>query len=267
MYPTPFAPRTRAWKGTLGTSFRRVRCIPRQISHTTTRTYGFNTHQTLPRVLVQEPHSDVERRPTPALDRVRVRQCPARLLRNVDHIDGSEPRRKQRLVSVAPGRVHDENARILADSLRECFWALLDYDVTPTDFAGEGSVGRGSVRVFTVDELGDNNLILEAGLADLSLNGGAVDCEVSKVGKELLCTVLALDKLEELGGVVDELTVRSCKLLDVTVKKKRFSTYRGPGLPTDENVVGKETEQEGDVRLNEGSAFGVNRFTIPPHVL
>ncbi len=253
MYPTPFAPRTRAWKGTLGTSLRNVRFIPRKISYGKTRIYGHKTYQALPRVLVEEAHSDIERCSTPALDRVRVRECPARFLCDVDHIDSTESRGKQRLVGIAPHRVHDEHTGVLADGLRECLGALLDDDVTPAHFAGQGSVGRRPVRVFTVDKLGDDDLVLEAGLADLSLDGGAVDCKISKVGKELLGTVLALDELEEILGVVDELA--STNVSCTTSSRRFFLTYRGPGLPTNEDVVSQETEQEWNVRLTEVSTF------------
>ena len=120
-------------------------------------------------------------------------------------------------MSVAPRRVHDEHTRVLADGLRKCLGALLDDNVTPADFAGEGSVCRRAVRVFTVDKLGNDNLVLEAGLADLSLDGGAIDCEVSKVSKELLGTVLALNELEELLRVVDELASNqvSCSIVPI----------------------------------------------------
>lgn len=40
----------------------------------------------------------------------------------------------------------------------------------------------------------------------LSLDGASVHCEVAKVGEELLGTILALDELEEIWSVVDELS-------------------------------------------------------------
>ena len=120
-------------------------------------------------------------------------------------------------MSIAPCRVHNEYTGVLANGLGECLWALLDNDVTPADFAGERSVGRRPAGVFAVDKLGNDNLVLEAGLADLSLDGGAIDCEVAKVSKELLGTVLALNELEELLRVVDELASNqvSCSVVPI----------------------------------------------------
>ena len=45
----------------------------------------------------------------------------------------------------------------------------------------------------------------------LTFDRAAVDGEVTEVGEELLGTVLALDELEELGGVVDELWPVLCQ--------------------------------------------------------
>ena len=145
-------------------------------------------------------------------------------------------------MSVAPRRVHDEHTRVLADGLRKCLGALLDDNVTPADFAGEGSVCRRAVRVFTVDKLGNDNLVLEAGLADLSLDRRAIDCKVSQVGKKLLGTVLALNELEEVLGAVDELmSIRvNCSIVQFVLRGSL--TDRSPGLPTNEDVVSQETE-------------------------
>jgi len=43
---------------------------------------------------------------------------------------------------------------------------------------------------------------------DLSLNGASVDGKVSEVRKEFLGTVLALDELEQVGSVIDELPAK-----------------------------------------------------------
>ena len=66
---------------------------------------------------------------------------------------------------IAPGGVHDQTARVLADGLSECLRALLDDDVAPAGRAGLGGVeGRGR-WVVTVVEGRDDDVILEAGLA------------------------------------------------------------------------------------------------------
>ena len=39
----------------------------------------------------------------------------------------------------------------------------------------------------------------------LSFDRTSVDCEITKIGKQLLSTVLACDQFEEIGSVVDKL--------------------------------------------------------------
>lgn len=156
--------------------------------------------QPLPRVLVQEPHSDVERSTTPALEGVRVSERVRGLFGDVDHVDGSQTSGKEGLVRVTPGGVHDKHTRVLAYSLCECLRTMLDDDVPPTLLARQRGVeGRTIVGILAVLELGDDDVILEAWLADLSLDGAAVDSEVAKVGEQLLSTVLTLHKLEQVG--------------------------------------------------------------------
>lgn len=67
---------------------------------------------------------------------------------------------------VAPGRVHDEAAGVLAHRLGERLWTLVDYDVAPTKFARERCIQRWAVsRVFSALELRNDDLCLETGLA------------------------------------------------------------------------------------------------------
>ena len=106
---------------------------------------------------------------------------------------------------ITPCSVHDENTRVLAHGLGECLGTLLDDDVAPADLAREGRVERRALGVFAVDKFGDVDLVPEAGFAGLALDRGAVDGEVSEVSEELLSTVLALNELEPLGSIVDEL--------------------------------------------------------------
>lgn len=120
------------------------------------------TYQTLPRVLVQEPHSNIKGSTTPALNTVRICEGIAGLLSDVHHIRGSQTGGQKRLVGVAPGGVHDERSRVFADRLGERLWAVLNNNVTPTDFARESRIKRGSGGVLSVLELGDDDLTLEA---------------------------------------------------------------------------------------------------------
>ena len=82
---------------------------------------------------------------------------------------------------------------------------MLDDDITPADSAGNRCVKRGTLWIFPVSQLGNDKICLETGLSNLTLNRTAVDGEVSKVSEQLLGTVLTLDKLEEIRGIVNEL--------------------------------------------------------------
>ena len=120
------------------------------------------TYQTLPRVLVQEAHSNIERSTTPALNTVSICKGVAGFSGNVRHIGSAQAGGQKRLVSVAPGSVHDKGSRVFADSLGNCLWAVLNNDVAPADFARESRIKRGSGGVLSVLELGDDDLSPEA---------------------------------------------------------------------------------------------------------
>lgn len=106
---------------------------------------------------------------------------------------------------IAPGRVHDQHAGVLAHRLRERLRPVLDDDVPPSLLARQRRVQRRPVRALPVLERRYDHLVLEPGLALLPCDRGAVHGEVAEVGKQLLRAVLALDEPEELGGIVDEL--------------------------------------------------------------
>jgi hypothetical protein len=132
------------------------------------------------------------------------------------------------LVGITPGRVHDQASGILANSLGERLWSLLDDDVPPALSARLSRVERRTVRVLALERW-DDDLIGQAGLAGLTLDRAAVDGDITEVREDLLGTVLALNEAEEVRRVVDE----SC-----------------PGLAADEDVVGEQAEEEGDVGLD-----------------
>ena len=108
-------------------------------------------------------------------------------------------------MSITPGGVHDEDTRIRTNGFGEGLGTFLDNDVTPTKLAGEGCIQRRPFGVFAALEFGNNNLVLETRFSLLTFDGAAVDSEVSEVGEQFLCTVLALDELEKLGSIIDEL--------------------------------------------------------------
>jgi len=65
-------------------------------------------------------------------------------------------------VGVTPRSVHNERAGVLAYGLGESFWSFLDDNVSPTMLAGERSVERGAIRVLSILECRDDNLVFEA---------------------------------------------------------------------------------------------------------
>ena len=92
-------------------------------------------YQPLPWIFVQEPHSNIESRATPALETVRVCQGIARFLGDIDHVDGSETSGQERLVSIPPCGIHDKHPRVFANRLSKGFGTRLDDNISPTDFA------------------------------------------------------------------------------------------------------------------------------------
>jgi len=117
------------------------------------------TYQTLPRILIQEAHSNIESSTTPALNAVCIGQSVASLLCNVDHINGTEASGEKRLVGITPSCVHDEGTRVFTNGFSKSFGALLDDDVSPSDLARETGIERRTSWVLAVlesryDELG-----------------------------------------------------------------------------------------------------------------
>lgn len=182
--------------------------------------------ETVPRILVKETHSNIESSTTPALKRVEVGESVAGLLGDVEEIDGTDSGSEERLVSIAPGSIHEQAALVLADGLGKSLRALLDENVSPTLLAGFGSINLGTV---SSNDFGQDDIGLELGLADLALDRATVDSHVTQVGKKLLSSVLAADEIEERGGVVDE---------------------SSPAVTVNEGGMGQERSQEGNVGLD-----------------
>ena len=120
-----------------GTSLRIVRCTVYALARYPHRCLSLiQTYQTLPWILIQESHSYIKRRTAPAFKRVRIGECPTRLLGDIGYINRAQTGCEQRLVRVAPCSVHNECAGVLAYGLGESFWSFLDDNVPPTIFAG-----------------------------------------------------------------------------------------------------------------------------------
>lgn len=170
-------------------------------------------YQALPRIFIQEAHSNIESCASPALQAIGVLQRVARLLRYVYHFDCPETSRKKRLVCIAPCGVHDQCARVSTNCFSELFGTLLDDDITPTSLAREGRIQRRTIlRILAVFELGNDDVFSEARFSlkerlvsiliiylnlfietyILALDRTTVDSKISKVSKKFLGTVLAL---------------------------------------------------------------------------
>ena len=150
---------------------------------------------------------------------------------------------------ITPCSIHDQCTRILPNSLCERLGSVLDDDVPPSNLARHASIEWRPIHwIVAILQPRYNNLGLEAWFANLTLDRTAVDGKVAKIRKELLCAVLGLDKLEQIRSIVNE---------------------SRPGLATDEDIVGKETEQEGDIgfdtsntELDEGTKHLPSSYLI-----
>lgn len=108
-------------------------------------------------------------------------------------------------MSVSPSCIHDKRAWVLPDRFGEGLWTVLDDDITPTHLTRQCGVDGWAIYVVTILQLGNNNITFKARFTRLTLDRASVDCEISKISQELLSTVLALYKFEELRSIVDEL--------------------------------------------------------------
>jgi hypothetical protein len=150
---------------------------------------------------------------------------------------------------ITPCSVHNQCTRVLPNSLCECLGSVLDDDIPPSNLARHASIEWWSIHwVVAVLQPRYNNLGLEAWFANLTLDRTAVDGKVAKIREELLGTVLGLNKLEQIRCIINE---------------------SRPGLATDEDIVGEETEQEGDVgfdtsntELDEGTKHLPSSYLI-----
>lgn len=182
--------------------------------------------ESVPGVLVEESHGDIEGSTTPALKGVEVGEGVAGLVSNAKEIDSSDTGSQERLMGVTPGGVHEKASLVVADSLGKGLGALLKDDVSPSLLARLADI---ELAALGGGDLGDDDLALELGLTDLALDAATVDGNISKVSEKLLGTVLAADEVEQRGGIIDE---------------------GGPAVTVNEDGVSEESSQEGDVGLD-----------------
>ena len=178
--------------------------------------------ETLPRVLSEESHGDIEGGATPALEGVEVAEGVGGVGGDGEDIAGSHSGGEEGLVSISPGGIGEEEALVVADGLGEGLGALLLEDLAEA----AGGLGGGALGDDGVDVAGD-------GAVDAELRGVAVDDEVAEVLEGLLASVLDGAGVEEVGVLGDE---------------------EGGGLALEVLVLLEEVEEEGDVGVEATDA-------------
>lgn len=193
--------------------------------------------ETVPRILVEETHSNVKSSTAPALQTEKVGEGMAGLLGNVEQINSTDTGGKERLMGITPGSIHEKAALVLADSLGKALGTLFEEDVSPAFLGRLRGIDLGTVGS---EDLGHDDLALEFGLSNLSLDGAAVDGNVSEVGKQLLASVLAAEQVKQLRSVIDEcgpaVAFDECGMSEQTGKE------RDVGLDTTDAELDKSTE-------------------------
>jgi hypothetical protein len=154
--------------------------------------------ESVPRILVQEAVRYVESGTAPALQTVHVGESMAGLLGDIKEIDCADTRGQKGLVGITPGGIHEQAALVVADSLGESLGTLIEDDLPPTLGGRRGSI---NLVAGVVKELRDDNVPLELGLADLTLDAASVHSQVAQVREQLLGAVLATNQVEELRGL------------------------------------------------------------------
>lgn len=186
--------------------------------------------ESVPWVFVQESHGNIESSTTPALQRVGVGVSMCGVLGDVYEIDSTDTSGQERLMGITPGSIHDESSLVGTDSLGKSSWSLLEENVSPS--VGWWDVDINGVTLGVLEGWEDD-LSLELWLSNLSFDAGAVDGNVSEVGKELLGSVLGSDHSEERWGIINE---------------------SGPAVTGNEGIVGEEGGEEGNVGLDTANS-------------
>ena len=133
-------------------------------------------------------------------------------------------------MGVTPSGVHEKTSLVGADSLGKGLGALLEENVSPTGLARRGDVNLGTVLV---GNIGDDDVALELGLANLALDGRTVDSDITKVSQQLLSTVLAAHEVKQLRSVINK---------------------SGPASAFNKGRVSEKAGQEGNVGLDATNA-------------
>src|SRR5271170_2590063 len=87
--------------------------------------------KSIPGILIQETHGDIERRATPHFKTVGVGESMTCLWGNIDEIDCTDAGCEQTLMGITPGCVHDETAFVGADGFGETFRSFLEEETSP----------------------------------------------------------------------------------------------------------------------------------------
>ena len=149
--------------------------------------------QALPRVLLEEPHGDVEGRAAPAFHGQKLGQQARVVGRDGDHVVAAHARRQQRLVGVAEGGVGEQQALLVEHPFGEARRAQL---LEPL------AVAR---RRIAVRQPGQRRQLVPLGRHGAAGHlRVAVDLHVADEAEQPGRPVAALGKLEQLRGLVDE---------------------------------------------------------------
>lgn len=186
---------------------------------------------------MEESQRHVKGGTTPALQAVEVGKGVASFLGNAQEINGSDSGGQQRLVGISPCSVHEKAALVITNSLGKGLGALLKNDASPTLLRGLADV---NLLAGGSEEFGRDDLALELGLANLARDRAAVDGNIAEVCQQLLCTVLATHKVEQLRGIVDE----GCPAISINKGGvcQKGSQEGNVGLDTSDTELNKGTE-------------------------
>ena len=183
--------------------------------------------QSLPGILVEETHGDIKGGTAPTFQCPRVAEGVTGLLGNVEQIDRSDSGGKKRLMRVSPRGVHDQAALVRSDGLGKGSRTFLGNDAPPALGAGHFEIDG---LAGSVVENGHDDVALELGLTNLTLDLTPVDGKVSEVCEKLLSAVLRADESEELRSVIDK--GRPAVSADEGGVSKKGSEERNVGLDT-----------------------------------